>query len=76
MNASGTPETASVSRRNLLRLALAGVGTVAAGPALARTGVFGGNGLAVQQGRYEVGEGLSGTGACLCKKNPALGEGL
>jgi hypothetical protein len=39
----------SVSRRNILRLALAGAGIAATGPALARTGLLDGGGV-VQQG--------------------------
>ena len=40
----------TVSRRNILRLALAGAGVVASGPALARTGLLGGTAGAVEQG--------------------------
>ena len=45
----GQAERGDVSRRGLLRLALAGAGVVATGPALSRTGLFGGDAGAAQQ---------------------------
>ena len=45
----GQTERGDMSRRRLLRLALAGAGVVATGPALSRTGVFGSSGGTAQQ---------------------------
>jgi hypothetical protein len=43
-----------VSRRNLLRLAMAGAGIAATGPVLARTGLLEGDAGVVQQGLVNV----------------------
>jgi spore coat protein A len=66
--AATTDERSSLSRRNLLRLSMAGAGATAAGPLLARTGWLSGTEGAVQQGT--VGGVISGTAPMTGPKVP------
>jgi spore coat protein A len=66
--AATTEERSSLSRRNLLRLSMAGAGATAAGPLLARTGWLSGTEGAVQQGT--VAGVISGTAPMTGPKVP------
>jgi spore coat protein A len=67
--AAGTSgEGSSLSRRNLLRLGVAGAGATAAGPVIARSGLLSGTAGAVQQGT--VGGVISGTAPMAGPKVP------
>jgi FtsP/CotA-like multicopper oxidase with cupredoxin domain len=66
--AATTEERSTMSRRNLLRLTMAGAGATAAGPVLARTGLLSTSQNEVQQGT--VGGVISGTAPMAGPKVP------
>ena len=67
--AATTDEQSSLSRRNLLRLSMAGAGATVAGPVLARTGLLGHADGTVQQGTVPNGV-VSGTAPMVGPKVP------
>src|SRR5215217_4417510 len=67
--AVASDEQSSLSRRNLLRLSVAGAGATVAGPVLARTGLFGSGDGTVQQGTIPNGV-VSGTAPMVGPKVP------